>query len=72
MSKEMNKEVNPEMFKEFAKAMGKMMDEIINIADKYGEDRNHAIEKCAETFMMAAFTGDFSEYYEAEGDNENE
>ena len=69
MSKDMNKELKPEMFSEFAKAMSKMLDEIINIADKYGEDRNHAIEKCAETFMLAATLGDYSEYFEAEGDN---
>ena len=66
------KEVSKEMLKEFTKAMSDMMDKIINIADKYGEDRNRAIEKCARTFMMAATFGDYSEYYEMEGDNKNE
>ena len=72
MSKEMNKEVNPKMFEEFAKVIATMTSDIISIADKYGQDRNHAIEKCAETFMLAATLGDYSEYFEAEGDNENE
>lgn len=62
MSKEMNKEVNPKMFSEFAKVITNATAQIIDIADKYDQDRNYAVEKCAETFMVAATLADYSEY----------
>ena len=58
----MKKEVNPEMFKEFAKAMGKMIDEIINIADKYGEDRNECVNDVIVTMKVSSMFTDFRRF----------